>query len=197
MKRSLGRLVQHLGDKAMLFISADRSENDKSTNNKNFKELQRNVRAANFGFNKLKGGYVEIDDTTKKEKEVKGENSLVVYANKDEEETLKKLGIQLGKKYKQDSILFVDTDKNVYMIATRDDSSIGTIGSTKKFGDFKVSGMSKYFSYIGKKKFHFESVEEGYTPNHMVNTLMVQESVRKMVNKYEDGFERWESSINR
>ena len=57
---SLGRLMQHLekGD-CLLFISANRNENSEKENIKNFKGLQRYVKIANFGYNKIEGHYVE------------------------------------------------------------------------------------------------------------------------------------------
>lgn len=187
---SLGRLYQHLGNSVMVFISADRSENDRGTNKANFKELQKWVRLANFGFNKIKGGYVEKDTNTGELRNVDDENSLCVYGSVDREDELLTLGMRLGKKFKQDSILFVDSDGVAYIIYTIKDNSAGVpLGKKVKVGKFSTNTLSQYYSKIGKKTFSFKSVSEAtvrstkYTDNYEADEL------KKVMKAYEDDWE--------
>lgn len=152
---SLSRFYQHYQNKEpILFISADRSENDKTQNNKNFELLKRHIKLSGFGYNKIKGGYIENG------KRIDSENSLVIYASHDQEQELLDLGMSLGKYFKQDSIMFIDNNNNVYWISTRNDSSIGSIGTKKKLGKFKTNQINDFFTKIGNKIFKFDELKE-------------------------------------
>ena len=68
----------------------------------------------------------------------------------------------MGKRCKQDSILFVNTKKEAEWIFTRPDNFMGKpVASSFKLGDFHYTQLDKYFTKIGKKNFSFavESVD--------------------------------------
>lgn len=56
---SLGRLFQHIGKDFIVFITSDRQVLDKSENSKRRKELEKYIRLAGFGYNKVVGSYKE------------------------------------------------------------------------------------------------------------------------------------------
>lgn len=191
---SLGRIKQHFdrGD-VLLFISANRNENTPQENRKNFKELQRYFRAANYGFNKIKGSYVEKKEDGSSV--VVDEDSLVVFAPKEEENTLFKLGLKLGIKYKQDSILFVDSEGKAKLISTREDSFVGAIGSKQPLGAFAYTRIGDYFSKVGKKEFSFKTIDEEVEPTKSVNNGYISEAFKEVINKYDDPIEEWDSRV--
>lgn len=166
---SLGRLMQHLekGD-CLLFISANRNENTEKENNKNFKELQRYVKIANFGYNKIEGHYVEENSNGKKVPV--SENSLVVFAPADKENILFKLGIQLGRRFNQDSILFINSKKEAQFYATKE--------GTK----------------IGKRYFTFKTVEE-VKSKHNLGDRLLSESFIELLESSANPLIAWDRSV--
>lgn len=179
---SLGRLFQHIGKDFIVFITSDRQVLDKSENSKRRKELEKYIRLAGFGYNKVVGSYKEEETG-----DTKKENSFVVYG-KDEKDMLKVFK-RLGEKYEQDSILFIDLEGNAYLLYT--------YGSNKdekdKLGKFRVGIVGDYYSTIGKKGFRFE-VDESYQKESFTTfSGMLHENFMKFVNKYDDFDIRWEN----
>lgn len=164
---SLGRLYQHIGKDYIVFITSDRQALDVTENNKRRKELEKYIRLAGFGYNKVVGNYVEEETG-----EPKKEKSFVVYG-KDEKEMLKMFK-RLGEKYEQDSILFVDLEGNAYLLYT--------YGSKKGTSD-----------KLGKKAFRFEVSESYYKESFTTFSGMLHENFMKFVNKYDDFDIRWEN----
>nr|DAQ48139.1 MAG TPA: hypothetical protein [Bacteriophage sp.] len=154
---SLGRLYQHIGKDCCLFITAFRSENDLATNKKDNKALCKELRSMGFGYNKIKGGYVESVDGKNVEVE---EESVVAYCSASEGEMLLKLGKKLGEKFLQDSIMFVDASGRAKLYATRTDSTVANI---LDLGRFTTKTVDAYYTKIGKKKFSFAVSEDGFT----------------------------------
>lgn len=160
---SLGRLKKHLMDKEPIaIISACRSDWDRKNpranaqmNNAKTQELRTFILGAGFGFNKTIGGYTEVlDDGT--EVEVKDEMSQVVYATPEREKELRTFAIGMGRRFKQDSILFVGCDGKAEWIFTRKDNFMKKpIASSMPLGEFKCAQIGKYFTKIGKKNFSF------------------------------------------
>ena len=153
---SLGRLYQHIKAKdPIAFISGDREENTPSENKDNKQSIKKHLKLSKFGYNKVKGGYVEEGG-----KKVDAESSFVVYANADREDELKSFAINMGKKFDQSSILFVDSDGQAMFISTRDDSWVGPKGSVMKLGKFTTQNINDFYTRIGNKEFKFETIEE-------------------------------------
>lgn len=196
---SLGRFYQHLNnpDNVIAIFTAYRNENPKSENEKNNSFLKKFIKNAKFGFVRMEGGYVEKTDGS--EIDVTDEISFAIFTSKDREEELFNFATSMGKKYKQDSILFVDNSKDAYWVSTRDDSTVGPIGSKKHLGDFHANKISSYFSKIGKKKFAFD-VKEDY--EYSLDSVKSSQErrcqdifcsiLRKAVREGVDVFELWE-----
>lgn len=189
---SLGRVYQHLGKDCMLFISADRGENSKAENKKNFNILKKAIYTANFGYNRLKGGYYEQDAETGETKEITDENSLVVYAPPEEGDTLLELGKKLGKKFKQDSIMFVDAKGKAKWVATRPDNFLEIpMYGEKPLGEWSTAKISKYYSKIGKKKFTFLEVGQEHEPVKKQFNESIARDFRNTVVSEEDWLNVW------
>lgn len=165
---SMGRFVQHL-DKGepVAIISADRGERSKKQNMELFEKLKKQALTNGFGFNFVKGGYVEKNDDTGEERDVDGENSIIIYATPDREKELYKFSIGVGKQFNQDSIFFHDSKGRTDWVSTRDDGYIGKVGSKEDVGDFHPEQKGKYYSKIGKRKFSFTPKKVDYDPDTM------------------------------
>lgn len=161
---SLGRLVQHFQDgDCIAIVSAFRGERTKSENMKMTKALRAFVLGAKFGFNKVIGGYSEkMEDGTIVN--VDDEHSTIIYAKPEREAELRKLAVALGKKYEQDSVLFVGSDRKAVWIFTRADNFMNKpVGSTMELGEFHPKQIGMYFTKIGKKNFSFVIKENEVT----------------------------------
>ena len=175
---SLGRLVQHFqnGD-CIAIVSAFRGERSKAENMKLTKQLRTLVLGAGFGFNKVIGGYSEkLDDGTVVN--IDDEHSTIIYATPERENELRKFVISLGKKYNQDSVLFVGNDRKATWIFTRPDNFMNKpVGSTMELGDFHPKQIGVYFTKIGKKNFSFvmqESEEVTRWSQHELKVTTVE-----------------------
>lgn len=67
----------------------------------------------------------------------------------------------MGKKYQQDSILFIDSNGNAEWVGTRKDSYCGGINQTIPYGKFHPKLIGDYYTKIGKKHFSFTDITEG------------------------------------
>lgn len=124
--------------------------------------------------------------------DIKDESSVCVYAKPEDRDKLYMLGIKVGRKYEQDTILFVEADGQAKFVATRKDNFLGLpVGEKKKLGSFKTQNLGKYFTLIGKKKFSFSEIKEEFTP---VNSFF-RDSIAKMflhtMNEHEDWGSEW------
>lgn len=172
----------------MAFVSADRNENTKQQNARNFSTLKRHVRLAGFGYNRIKGGYVEEGG-----KKVDAENSLLIIGNSAEDEKrVCDLAIGLGKMFDQSSIMFVDTNGDAQWISTREDSDVGPIGTIKKLGKFRTNNINDFYSKLGNKTFKFDELKEEvpYYPDNRERQLQVW-FLRDMDRYGSDFCERW------
>ena len=158
---SMGRLYQHFKDgDCIAIVSAFRGERSKSENMKLTKELRVMTLGAGFGYNKVIGGYSEkLDDGTVVN--IDDEHSTVIYAKPEREKELRRFVESLGKKYKQDSVLFIGSDRKAKWIFTRPDNFMNKpVGSTLELGEFHPRQIGMYFTKIGKKHFSFV-IQEG------------------------------------
>lgn len=196
---SLGRFWAHLKTgEPVAIISAERSENSPKQNRKNTEFARTFIKNAGFGFAKVKGGYSEIVNGVNVD--VDSENSTIVYTTPDREEELRKLAMSIGIRFKQDSILFIDSKGNVSWIGTREDSSCGGIGRKKPLGEFHPVQIGKYYSKIGKKHFSFTEIDENISMSRPTTIEMramdrIQKILREAVERNIDFFELWEGKI--
>ena len=165
---SIKRLEAHLAkNEPIAIVSAEREdwdekndENNRAMNNRYTKELRMLVLGQKFGFNRVRGGFVETnakDSSKKVEKD--SEKSTLIFCTPEREEELKKMAIALGKKYKQDSILFVDSKGNACFIDTRDN-----VGKVTPLGKYTSRVLGKFYTKIKGRKFAFEPVVEVVEP---------------------------------
>lgn len=156
IESSLGRLYQHLEDgDCIAIVSAFRANRKRAENVKLTKELRAYVLGAGFGYNRAVGGYTEkMDDGSFVE--VVDEQSTIIYAKPEREKELRRFAESLGKKYDQDSVLFVDKKGNACWIFTRKPNwAEQEIGSVQNLGEFHPKQIGAYFTKIGKKNFSF------------------------------------------
>ena len=135
---TLNRVMTKYADLGFIVISADRScsaekgracseEEDAEQDNinkQNEKSIKADIRAAGFGFIPSYGGFREKDATGEGSIEILGEKSFIIpvggYGGEGVGiEGLKKLGIELSKKYNQDSFFFKppdEEDKDAYWV---------------------------------------------------------------------------------
>ena len=125
-------------------------------NRENDKKIKRDIRNAGFGFIPTYGGYIEKgEDINGKEVEIEVKEPSFIVANRlwnrhesGDIEELKSLGIQLSKKYNQDSFLFKPPgdDKKSFFI-----DKYGQV--TDEFSNTTVNNMKEiYFTQLRKSR---------------------------------------------
>lgn len=160
---SIQRFKKHLDDKLpMLFISPCRnsSSTDKEViqaNNRRIQDLKNILHSYHYGYNKIRGGWVEDEFGTVEE------DSFLVYASIDEEDNLLKLGFDLVRKFNQDAAIFIDSTGTGFMInQNHEKQPIGT--------NLNLSDIEDYYTKIGNTKFKLEDLEQDTQPiydNHL------------------------------
>lgn len=122
---SVNRVItHHTNGVPMAFISPDRLDKESDpeaikANRVQFKkDLDNKVRTVGFGYNKVRGGYVNRDG--EEAVPVDGEVSYIIYGKPDKksEQLLKEIAIELGKKYGQETVGFSDLNGKIYYIHT-------------------------------------------------------------------------------
>ncbi|MCB9074047.1 MAG: hypothetical protein H6552_00725, partial [Chitinophagales bacterium] len=103
---SLNRLLEKIETGSVGIISALRNENSKEGNLKNHQELKEELRKRGFGTTILKGHFIEDYNPGDKTKGKDVVEVSIFVAGDKENQKLKNALIELGKKYKQDSILY-------------------------------------------------------------------------------------------
>ena len=165
------------------------------------------------GYHRARGGFIETakapDGTELEQKFHVEENSFVIYHKCDDEfqeKAFKRYFVNLGVKYRQESILWVGRDKRATWVSCLK----GMLGKETDLGPFRPDTISKYYTKIKGRKFDFiveeESVLENYHPtpgerrafDNLYRTLM--ESVRdERVDfaKALDGYMDWRFSAHK
>lgn len=122
---SVNRVItHHTNGVPMAFISPDRLDKESDpevikANRVQFKkDLDDKVRTVGFGYNKVRGGYVNKDGG--EAVPVDGEVSYIIYGKPDKksEQLLKEIAVELGKKYGQETVGFSDLNGKIYYIHT-------------------------------------------------------------------------------
>lgn len=175
LEASLSRMYQHfVGSedeakrKTVLILTASRQENTPAQNNRANKDLRQLIKSAtygkgeNIGFVKVIGTYVEVDNQGKK-KRVKEDSTLIV-APAEKADFMRRLGIALGARFKQDSIFFA-TDGKAMLIYTRDiTDSDGRVlhrkGETIPLGAFRPQALGSAYIKIKGSTFAFDWIGE-------------------------------------
>lgn len=179
---SMSRLVDHMnkGD-PIAIITGYRNDQTVRTNIDANKQIALALRQHGFGFHRAAGGYVEDvtrDDGTVEEIEVDGERSMIVYASPKDQDDMFNLIKSLGHKFKQDSVLLVDKNKQACWYYTNKTSKHDR-GDIVKLGEFHPVRIGKYFTKIGKKSFTFKSLEESVKWNWTTVEMRSNDQRRK------------------
>ena len=178
---NLSRLLFHLNENNVAFITAFRSEYSNNENKKRNKILARDLNNAGYGFIRIIGGYKDNADSQPIE-----EDSFAVISTADdykEQDEFFKHMLAFGKRFNQDSVLIA--------LKNRPDKPIAsyTPDGKIKYGPFKnginTKDIEDYFTQIHGHKFTLESFmesEEGNKPNNFNNAVMYY-STRKWLDK--------------
>ena len=173
---SLGRIYQHIkDDKPFAAMTAFRKSSSKKENLQNNKVLKSLVKSADFGFVEVVGSYPEPQDDG--EVVVVKENSIFIFGKRsDDEEVLKKLVKQLGKKYEQDSVLFKYSSGKIVLLYMdgRSDAVLDGVFHPNKIGDY-MSRMKN------GKTFTIESMKEEPESNAFYMERMIRQKFRDSI----------------
>ena len=187
---SLGRIYQHIkDDKPFAAMTAFRKSCSKNENLQNNKVLKSLVKSADFGFVEVIGSYPEPQDDG--EVVVVKENSIFIFGKRsDDEEVLKKLVKQLGKKYEQDSVLFKYSSGKVVLMYMdgRSDAVLDGKFHPNKIGDY-MSRMKD------GKTFTIESVAEEKELHAFYMERMIRQKFRNNILTNENAVEEKLSSM--
>lgn len=165
------------------------------------------------GYHRAHGGFIETakapDGTELEQKFHVEEKSFVIYHKCDDEfqeKAFKRYFVGLGKKFRQESILWVGRDKQATWVSCLK----GSLGKETDLGPFRPDTISKYYTKIKGRKFDFiveeESILENYHPtpgerrafDNLYRTLM--ESIEKdeaSFLRHLDGYMDWRFSGNK
>lgn len=169
---NITRLLQHLQEGDVAFISASRhdypelknstnKEQDVANlNNINTAALSRDIHNAGYSYIKVKGGYKEEDPTTGQLIPVSEDTFAVINQNKNGEKSSQdnffKHMLGLCDKYNQDAVLIAIKDNPKYPIASYDRSGNIVYGP---FNDLNFKDVEDFFTSIHGHKFIFENTE--------------------------------------
>ena len=109
-------------------ISAFQGDVDVSQNKKNNVTLRKKIREQGYSMINISGKYVESDDYY--------ENMIVFCNDSSRYKEFVRFLLFFGKHYYQNSIIVVDDDSNIWEYATRQNSTIGAIGTKKRYDKF-------------------------------------------------------------
>jgi len=158
LESSVGRIFQHLSTQGtpVLIISSFRHEN--SNHKAKHSSLGIAIRNAGFGYIKVVGHWVEKGEFTEVSDGM--EDSYMVMGDVNTEKRLLNLGIQLGKKYNQEAILFKDS-RNMGKLYFMD-------GGSESLGYLKVSDVEKVKSFLLRAE---EGTGDGYSTYKQNDTV--------------------------
>jgi len=155
---SISRIYQHIQEPNRTFgvVTSFRSDNSKSENEQQFKELKAAVRAMGYGYIEMRGGY-------------RGDQGFNLESSLFVPSITRKQIIDLGKRYNQHSVIYKDA-KEFSLIGTNSAAGIGSTLSSFAFGSGKDNlvlaqdAMKDFFSSLFKgrdrnKKFLFKMEE--------------------------------------
>lgn len=160
VEASLSRIWSHIEKGNSLgIVTAFRAEYAEGNENpKRNKKLQSDISSAGFGYFPMKGVYVE-DFGGENPKKVREDSFFII---SDKPERLKDFLIKMGKKYEQDSVLFMDNsveDKVAVLIGTSAGSWPG-LGVVHNLGKWHPNKIREFYSKLkGNRSFVFEDID--------------------------------------
>ena len=149
---NLNRVLGLHFNAGIIIISANRHENSHEQNKSNFEHLKKDLKNSKFSYFPVYGGYIEKSIDGEKPVEVIEPAFIVpnyqiasisIYDNTGE--ALKQFGIELSKKYNQESFLFVPPKSDKYYYIKPD----GEIDMS--FSGVEVNNLAReYFTRLNK-----------------------------------------------
>lgn len=142
----LSRIIKHHFNNGFILISSDRGERTDDQNDEMFKQLKKDVRDAGYSYILVYGGFIENKDKPN-QREVE-ERTLLVPNKKFHvgfESEIYKLGVDLAKKYNQESFLYKPGNKSYYITP---DGKVDM-----EFDDYTLNDATQtYFTKLHKSK---------------------------------------------
>lgn len=146
--RSLSRVTQHIKDKSIGIISANRYERNATENRAKSKELEQDIRNAGYGFIRAKGGWLEMgnDGVSRPATEP---SYIVVGKPNENPEHLEKFLTTHGSKYDQDAIVLKKNNRDyVQTIETSDRNKKKKRGTVTNIGTYHPGKFGTYFTAL-------------------------------------------------
>lgn len=142
----LSRIIKHHFNNGFILISSDRGERTKEQNDEMFKQLKKDVREAGYSYILVYGGFIENKGKSD-QKEVE-ERTLLVPNKKNHipfKDEIFQLGMDLAKKYSQESFLYKPGNKSYYITPNGD--------VDMAFDDYRLNDATQqYFTKLYKSK---------------------------------------------
>jgi hypothetical protein len=167
---SLGRIYQHTKNRNLGIITAFRNEYTLDENKKRNQELIKKIRDAGYGFNKIKGRFIE-NYGTDLARPVDEESILVFGKDGNDNDQLLNDLKNLGTEYEQESILHKAYDSDVAKLHGTKDPGFPGLNQTFELGTWHPDKVGEFHSVLRdpktgnsslngtKRTFTFESVD--------------------------------------
>lgn len=121
-------------------ISAFQGGLDASTNKNNNVVLRKKIQQQGYDCLRVMGSYKEADDYYE---------NMIVFCDKAENYTeFVRFLLFFGKRYNQNSVIIIDPDKNIWEYATRTDSTVGGVGSKKRYDKYMNASTTELDALI-------------------------------------------------
>lgn len=151
---TLSRVLSHVkGDKPVVIMTAFRGGNTYKENVKRNKALAQTFRKAGYGYFFVDGHWVEKDGNNENDT---SEDSVFIIGNANDSGQLKKLAIELMKKYNQDAIIFKPEKETTITLLFQD-------GKSESLGKTTPDKVAQAYTKLrgrGGRTFVFESAYE-------------------------------------
>lgn len=156
--RSLARIHDHVKNRNVGLISADRAEHTAEERKAHRKALKADIRKHGYGYVNVQGRYIE-NKGTPHEKTVDDEHSFMVIGKKgDDKGALKGFLKKHGEKYNQDSVLHKAHNEPTAKLhgTTKKKDAWVPYGKTHDVGEFHPNKAAEYHSKLkGNRPFSF------------------------------------------
>lgn len=156
---SLNRILSKHYRDGFIIVTNIRNENSDAENKSGFEQLKGDVKSAGYSFIPVYGGFIENKDT---EDEVEVEQASLFVPNHkvattkefDDSNSLKELGIQLSRKYNQDSFLYKPKGEDDESFFIDKNGNVDTKFSNKTLNDLTQIYFTRLTpSAVGSDKF--------------------------------------------
>ena len=199
---NITRLLQHLANEDIAFISASRhdypelntnvnkEQNITKLNNINTAALSRDIHNAGYSYIKVKGGYKEEDPVTGQAVPVIEDTFAVINNNRQKNKVSQaeffKHMLGLCDKYNQDAVLIALKNNPEYPIASYDRNGNIVYGP---FKELNFKDIEDFFTQIHNHKFIFENAEfkeseQGVSVRSMCTAYQYYGTRKDLMNRY-------------